>query len=139
MKKISIGFIILLVIYIANVCIANDKIYPIDKIELDCIAKTTGNTNEMNKCSMDTQTAWENEIKKSLDELKGILDSEDYKILLESQKTWENYKQKNFEFTDLTPKYKEGTMFLNAKQGFRTGLIKQRALNLKEYINTLNF
>ena len=125
-------------IFSRNFVYSNETVYPIEKVEKECISKTD-NTLEMNKCSLAAQEAWHNEIENSLIELKSILKPQDYKILLESQLAWEEFYKVNTRFTDLYPQYKSGTMFQNVKQGWRTGLVKQRALNLKEYINTFNF
>lgn len=115
----------------------DSNINDIDKKELECMSKT-GNTNEMNRCSIAAEKSWESEIKNSLNEFEKILTPEEYKILLESQKAWEEYKQKNIQFTDLFIN-KQGTMFQNVKQGYRTGIVKQRALDLKYYLYTFNF
>ena len=140
MKKVLGIFFVLIFNFIfnGNFVFATETVYLIDKIEMECISKTD-DTLEMNKCSLVAQEAWHNEIENSLIELKSILKPQDYKILQEAQLAWEEFYKVNTRFTDLYPQYKSGTMFQNVKQGWRTGLVKQRALDLKEYINTFNF
>lgn len=112
------------------------KIHPIDKAEIDCISKT-GNTYEINRCSQTAQQSWEKDIQETTDELKKILSPEDYKKLQISQTIWENSKNKDYELIDAVISYKLGTMYLNIREGWRTEILKRRALILKEYLNTL--
>ena len=109
---------------------------PIDKIEQDCISKTA-DTQEMNKCSQKAQQLWEKDINKNLAELKEILSAEDYKKLQLSQTSWENYIDKEYEFINSLTSYTQGTMYLNTREGWRTEILKQRALTLRGYLNTL--
>ena len=71
------------------------------------------------------------------EELKKFLSSEDYKKLQFSQTSWDNYKNKDYELINSVVSYKQGTMYLNIREGWRTEIVKQRALNLREYLNTL--
>lgn len=123
------------------ICASNAKevteIYDsIDKAERDCISKTA-DTYEMNRCSQIAQQAWEKDISKNLAELKKILNTQDYKILQLSQVSWENYKNNEYMLIDTVVSYKQGTMYLNFREGWKTELLKQRALILREYLNTL--
>lgn len=114
----------------------SEDLDPIDKAERDCISKT-GNTNEMNRCSQIAQQSWEKDIQNNLAELKKFLSSEDYKKLQLSQSSWKNYKNKDYELINSVISYKQGTMYLNFREGWRTEIVKQRALILREYLNTL--
>ncbi len=109
---------------------------PIDEAERDCISKTA-DTYEMNRCSQIAQRSWEKDIQNNLAELKKFLSSEDYKKLQLSQTSWDNYKNKDYEFINSVVLYKQGTMYQNIREGWRTEIVKQRALNLREYLNTL--
>ena len=109
---------------------------PIDKIEQDCISKTA-DTQEINKCTQMAQQLWEKDINKNLAELKEILSAEDYKKLQLSQTSWENYIDKEYGFINSLTSYTQGTMYLNTKEGWRTEILKQRALTLRGYLNTL--
>ena len=122
--------------YTNNQNAAIEVLDPIDKIEQDCISKTA-DTQEMNKCSQKAQQLWEKDINKNLAELKEILSAEDYKKLQLSQTSWENYMDKEYEFINSLTSYTQGTMYLNTKEGWRTEILKQRALTLRGYLNTL--
>ena len=50
------------------------------------------------------------------------------------QKAWENYKRESFKIFSKIPSYRSATMFQNIQQGCKTGIVKQRALNLYEYL-----
>lgn len=122
--------------YTNNQNAAIEVLDPIDKIEQDCISKTAG-TQEMNKCSQKAQQLWKKDINKNIAELKKILSAEDYKKLQLSQTSWENYVDKEYEFINTLTSYTQGTMYLNTREGWRTEILKQRALTLREYLNTL--
>lgn len=122
--------------YTNNQNAAIEVLDPIDKIEQDCISKTA-DTQEMNKCTQMAQQLWEKDINKNLAELKGILSAEDYKKLQLSQTSWENYIDKEYGFINSLTSYTQGTMYLNTKEGWRTEILKQRALTLRGYLNTL--
>lgn len=122
--------------YTNNQNAAIEVLDPIDKIEQDCISKTA-DTQEMNKCSQKVQQLWEKDINKNLAELKEILSAEDYKKLQLSQTSWENYIDKEYGFINSLTSYTQGTMYLNTKEGWRTEILKQRALTLRGYLNTL--
>ena len=153
MKKIvTVFFIVLLSSMVMNICAAtetgkpsliansqestSEDLDPIDKVERECISKTAS-TYEMNKCSQIAQQSWEKDIQNSLVELKKFLSSEDYKKLQLSQSYWENYKNKDYALINSVISYKQGTMYLNFCEGLRTEIVKQRALILREYLNTL--
>lgn len=116
--------------YTNNQNAAIEVLDPIDKIEQNCISKTA-----------DTQKAqqlWEKDINKNLAELKKILSAEDYKKLQLSQTSWENYVEKEYGFINSLTSYTQGTMYINTREGWKTEILKQRALTLREYLNTLN-
>lgn len=120
--------------YTNNQNAAIEVLDPIDKIEQDCISKTA-DTQGINKCSQKAQELWKKDINKNLAELKEILSAEDYKKLQLSQTSWENYMDKEYEFINSLTSYTQGTMYLNTKEGWRTEILKQRALILREYLN----
>lgn len=151
MKKLVTGiFIVLLSAMVINRCAAtetgkpsliansqestSEDLDPIDKVERECISKTAS-TYEMNRCSQIAQQSWEKDIQNSLVELKKFLSSEDYKKLQLSQSSWENYIDKEYGFINSLTSYTQGTMHLNTREGWRTEILKQRALILREYLN----
>ena len=136
MKKLFLIFIFLIFL---SCCYstAQTTMHPIDKAEQDCISKTA-DTQVMNQCSITAQKEWEKEIKKTLSELKSVLDKESYKSLINSQNSWEKYKIDEFRSIDKMLENKQGTMYLNVDKGLKVDIVKQRALKLKEYLNTVN-
>lgn len=136
MKKLFLIFIFLIFL---SCCYstAQTTIHPIDKAEQDCISKTA-DTQVMNQCSITAQNEWEKEIKKTLSELKSVLDKESYKSLINSQNSWEKYKIDEFRSIDKMLENKQGTMYLNVNKGLKVYIVKQRALKLQEYLNTVN-
>ena len=136
MKKLFLIFISLIFL---SCCYstAQTTLHPIDKAEQDCISKTA-DTQVMNQCSITAQKEWEKEIKKTLSELKSVLDKESYKSLINSQNSWEKYKIDEFRSIDKMLENKQGTMYLNVNKGLKVDIVKQRALKLKEYLNTVN-
>ena len=131
MKKLFLIFIFLIFL---SCCYstAQTTMHPIDKAEQDCISKTA-DTQVMNQCSITAQNEWEKEIKKTLSELKSVLDKESYKSLINSQNSWEKYKIDEFSSIDKMLENKQGTMYLNVDKGLKVDIVKQRALKLKEY------
>jgi uncharacterized protein YecT (DUF1311 family) len=136
MKKLFLIFVAL--IFLAG-CTSNaqTKMHPIDRAEEACIDKTA-DTQVMNKCSDIAQRAWENEIAKTLSELKSAMDKESYKSLMNSQKSWEKYRDNEFQAINLMLLNKQGTMYLNVSKGLKVDVVRQRSLKLKEYLNTIN-
>ena len=113
------------------------KIYPIDKALQDCMVKQDA-THEMNKCVYAAMESWNKEIDKYLNLLKSVTTAEDYNNILKSQKNWEVYRDSEFEAVSIIME-KQGTMFLNSTVGIKTALIKERALFLKEFYDTLSY
>lgn len=136
MKKLFLIFISLIFL---SCCYstAQTTLHPIDKAEQDCILKTS-DTQVMNQCSITAQNEWKKEIKKTLSQLKYVLDKESYKSLINSQNSWEKYKIDEFRTIDKMLENKQGTMYLNVDKGLKIDIIKQRALKLQEYLNTVN-
>ena len=130
----SIFILILLYSYNAAGASYLDNFEQIEKKSEVCMEQTGGNTQVANECSIKEQHAWEKEINKLIVDFKNILTSDDYKLLLKSQKSWENYKKESFKIFSKIPSYKSATMFQNIQQGCKTGIVKQRALNLYEYL-----
>ena len=112
-----------------------EKLYHIDKIERDCVAKnytTTGMTN----CGYEAMELWFKEIDKYLELLKNVTSKNDYENILKSQSKWKEYQEAEFEAISVLTN-KQGTIFQNILIGKKRGLVKQRALDLKNLYNDL--
>ena len=136
MKKLFLIFISLIFLS-CSYSTAQEILRPIDKAEQECISKTS-DTQVMNQCSITAQNAWEKETKKTLSQLKYVLDKESYKSLIKSQNAWERYKVDEFEAIDNMLKDKQGTMYLNVDKGLKVDIVRQRTLQLQEYLKTIN-
>lgn len=136
MKKLFLIFISLIFL-VGCTSNAQTQMHPIDKAEEACIAKTA-DTQAINKCSDIAQKAWEKEITRTLSELKTTMDKESYESLLNSQNSWEIYRNSEFQAINKMLADKQGTMYLNVSKGLKVDIVKQRALKLKEYLNTVN-
>ena len=113
------------------------NIHPIDKAIQDCMSKQDA-THEMNKCVYIAMDSWSKEIDKYLNLLKSVTTEEDYNNILKAQKDWETYKDSAFEAVSVIME-KQGTMFLNSTVGMKSALIKERALFLKDFYDTLSY
>ena len=138
MKKIkNIVLLILIAVVFSGCTTQTTSSNPIDKAEEECISGTSS-TYKMNRCSQIAQKKWEQEIQNSLDTLKKLLPEVDYTALEKSQQVWNEYKIAEYELIDRIISYKQGTMYLNVKEGLKTDILKQRALKLQEYVNIYN-
>ena len=108
----------------------------IDKKELECI-NNTSSTYEMLKCTDNAEKAWFEEIVKYRKELKALLAKDDYNLFIQSEKQWNKYRQKDFEFINHSLNKKDGTMYRNVAKGLKNNLVRQHALFLKEYYQIL--
>ena len=135
-RFIYFSIVILILLYSYNAAFASylEDFNQIQMVSENCMSQTGGNTQVANECSIKEQHAWEKEIDKLIVDFKKILTSDDYKLFLKSQKKWENYKKESFKIFSKIPSYKSATMFQNIQQGCKTGIVKQRALNLYEYL-----
>lgn len=113
------------------------NIHSIDKALQDCMAKQD-TTYEMNKCVYTAMESWNKEIDKYLNLLKSVTTEEDYNNILKAQKNWEVYRDSEFEAVSVIIE-KQGTMFQNSTVGMKSSLIKERALFLKEFYDTLSY
>ena len=133
----NIVLLILMAVVVSGCATQTTSSNPIDRAEEECIAKASS-TYEMNRCSQIAQKKWEQEIQNSLDTLKKLLPEVDYTAIEKSQQVWNEYKIAEYELIDRIISYKQGTMYLNVKEGLKTDILKQRALKLQEYINIYN-
>ena len=117
--------------------VSRTEAYPVDEELEKCLSKTR-NTQEMNICADIARISWEKEVEKTFFALKLMLDKKSVKKLEESQKAWEKYRDNEFQSIDRMFEEKQGTMYFNIKKGLKVEIVKQRALNLKKYLDTLN-
>ena len=66
------------------------------------------------------------------------MDKESYNSLMKSQYAWEEFKKNEFESIDKMFLSKQGSMYFNVIEGLKVDIVRQRALKLKEYSNTID-
>lgn len=133
--NVRIIFCLAVVIFCANISFAKEFSY-IDKTEQKCLDNAQS-AQQMLNCTNSASLMWENEIEKYYNLLFQTLDNNNKLILHQSQENWKKYKDKEFELID-TINDKDPTMFINIKSGFKKSIIKERAILLKGYYDTLN-
>jgi uncharacterized protein YecT (DUF1311 family) len=113
------------------------KSYKIDTILNNCIDKTNGGDVSMISCLQKAEMNWDAQLNKTYKLLLTKLDSGDQRKLRESERQWVVYKDKEFNFlTDVYGK-QDGTMWGILISSKRMQLIRQRAIELLDYYETL--
>lgn len=110
--------------------------YEIDKVERECLVKAVS-TADMIGCTYNAMDSWFVEIDKSTKSLKDVLSSEKYTVISNSQKQWKKYQEAEFDSINEIIFDKGGTMYHPIATSFKANIVKQRALELKAYCNTL--
>jgi len=107
------------------------ELHPIEKAVQDCMKKENYTTYGMSKCVDNSIYAWQDEINKTLTNLKNTLSKDEYKLLLESQNKWDDYKNTMFSILDNTLGQKQGSIYINILSGNKAGIIETRARELE--------
>lgn len=114
-----------------------EEAYPIDKAEDACISKTSS-TADILKCTAIAYDAWDKEMNKYYNLLMKKLTTEQKSELLKAQKSWLAFRDNSAVFINSSIMEKQGTMYLNVASGNSREIVKQRALQLKEYYNIIS-
>lgn len=105
-----------------------------------CLNKKDISNAEMCNCSIKARDAWDKELNKYYTLLLTKLPESAKTELKESQRQWINYRDKEFSFIS---KYyyevKEGTMWYFIAENKKTDFVKDRALELEDYFETLDY
>lgn len=115
-----------------------ENLHPIEIEEQECMKKANYTTAGMTNCAYEAMDSWFKEIDKYLGLLKTVTSEEDYANILKAQEDWKKYQESEFVAIGIFMK-KQGTIFQNITAGERSGLVKQRALNLKSFYQMLTF
>lgn len=114
------------------------KNYPIEQALQNCIAKDFANTALL-KCYQTAYQEWDKELNQLYKELRQLLNNKQQRVLKNAQRNWINYRDS--EFLMLTTIY--GNLAGNQWQlliiATKVEIVKQRALELHDYIQTLRF
>lgn len=114
-----------------------EEVYSIDKAEEACISKTSS-TADMLKCTATAYDAWDKEMNKYYNLLMKKLPIKQKNELLKAQKSWLTFRDNDFTLINNSIREKQGTMYLNVASGHRREIVKQRAMQLKEYYSILS-
>jgi len=127
MKK-PISFLFLLSINIFS--LAQNKI---DQDLEKCLSKDNSTAGQRN-CINSAQKSWDKELNKTYISLSQKLSKNGKKELVEAQRNWISFRDSEFKLID---KYyfdvKKGTIFYVIAENKKLEIVKERALQLKEY------
>ena len=135
MKFIFILTFCLLLSGISNISFAKDN--AIDVFEQKCIAKNW-TTSGMTDCSYKAYEMWDKELNKYYSLLMKKLTPVEQNELKSSQISWINFRDKEFKNINNIFNKLDGTMYIPIRVQERNEIVKQRALQLKYYYDTLS-
>jgi uncharacterized protein YecT (DUF1311 family) len=124
----------------ASICKSSEKettIYPIDKKQEDCIRKDPSTINVIN-CTAKAYESWGNELEKNYLELMQELSPAGKELLKASQLEWIKYRDKELKLLNHMSGNFSGSLYRVECAQDRVNLVKDRALELKEYL-ALNY
>ena len=105
----------------------------IDQILEKCLNQDNSTAGQRN-CIISAQQSWDKELNKSYTSLNQKLNKTAKKELLEAQRNWVSFRDSEFK---LINKYyfdvKKGTIFQVISENKKLQIIKERALQLKEF------
>ncbi|MFC4164376.1 lysozyme inhibitor LprI family protein [Epilithonimonas zeae] len=113
-------------------------IFPLAQNKIDhtlekCLNQDNSTAGQRN-CIISAQQSWDKELNKSYTSLNHKLNNTAKKELLEAQRNWISFRDSEFK---LINKYyldvKKGTIFQVISENKKLQIIKERALQLKEY------
>lgn len=110
--------------------------YEIDEILEICCTDSSSNF-DIKKCTVAAINNWEIEMNKYYELLFGILNGDSKLKLIESQKVWELYSQKELKLNHAIYNLQDGTIWglISLEQTMEK--IKERALHLKTYYDMI--
>lgn len=122
---------------------SKDEKDPIDKWLDRCIEKDYSTLGVV-KCYDEAIDMWDVELNRVYKKLMKSLKPNERKLLRASQREWVKFKEKEFEFLNSYPymnnnKVEHGTMSLIVVQERKLDIIKHRTLELKEFLDFVNF
>jgi len=125
-KSISILFLVLVNVF----SLAQNKI---DQDLEKCLAKDNSTAGQRS-CINSARTSWDKELNKSYISLSQKLTKTGKKELVEAQRNWISFRDSEFKLID---KYyfdvKKGTLFYVIAENKKLEIVKERALQIKEY------
>ncbi len=114
------------------------KSYPIEQTLQSCIAKDFAN-DALLKCYQTAYTEWDKELNQYYKELKQLLNNKQQRILKNAQRNWINYRDSEFSMLSTIYGSLNGNQWQLLIMATKVEIVKQRALELHDYIQTLRF
>ena len=126
--------IILVVLFSSGVSSAEKYIIdPIDKEMEDCIKKDS-TTSGMGTCALKALESWDKELNVAYGQLSRKLDKITKDNLLNSQRKWIEYRDREYKFIDNFFYNFQGSMYGSIMIGEKIVIVKQRTLALMAYM-----
>lgn len=110
----------------------------IDSIESQCIA-VDSSTAGMANCTKRAEEAWDLEMNRYYGLLMKSLDKDQADKLRQAQRSWVEYRDKEFKSIGALFPTSGGTMWINIRAAHYRDIVKQRALELMEYHRLLEY
>jgi uncharacterized protein YecT (DUF1311 family) len=120
----------------ASASVNQEPPHPIDKALEACIDKN-GSTAGMVECTDKAYAAWDQELNKSYGKLMRALKPSQKEALRLAQLEWIKYRDLNFKLIDSIYDTMQGTMYIPMRIDARMEIVKQRALELKGYLDLI--
>ena len=128
-------FALLSVLLLATVPMAQEeRRHPIDKALEACIDKN-GSTAGMVQCTDNAYAAWDKELNKNYGDLMRALKPKQKETLRLAQLAWIKYRDLQFNLIDSIYDTMDGTMYIPMRVSARMQVVKERALELKDFLN----
>jgi uncharacterized protein YecT (DUF1311 family) len=140
MKLIITGMLFILLTNFAFGQERETEKHPIDiKVE-ECLSiDSNQSTFGMIDCIRTAMEEWDVELNKYYKLHMNTLDTDEQEKLRDSQRQWLVYRDKEFEFIETMYRNMEGTMWKIVEADNRNNIVRQRALELTSYYDTLIF
>lgn len=110
-------------------------LHPIEQEIQECMKKGNYTTATMNNCVYNSFDSWDKDISNSLQTLKKTLPPEQYELIEQSQKKWNDYKLAQWKVFNSIYDTKVGTIYTNILAGSKSGILANRAKILEALVN----
>ncbi|OHD55881.1 MAG: hypothetical protein A2Y33_08615 [Spirochaetes bacterium GWF1_51_8] len=128
----SIPLFLLAVLFSVSPVFAENSDHPID-IKLDKSMQADESTHGMVQALTTAMKEWDAELNKYYKELQDVLDKKGKESLKKVQLEWIAFRDAEFELLDAMMLQAEGTMYQVFNANYQMNIVKDRALELKDY------
>jgi len=132
----KIALSIIFILTLNTVFGQSESEYHIDVELTECLdIEKNYTTSGMTQCIIDTTTRWDERLNKSYQALVKTLSIEQKKILINTQKLWIAYRDKEIEFSHQLYNDIQGTMWIPISAETKLNLTRHRTLELESYLD----